>query len=561
MRSVGAYEVLYELRSGGMGSVLLGRRRGPGGFEKLVAIKTIRSELAAAQQVRAMFLDEAAILARLAHRAVATVHDFGEEADNLYLVMEYVAGVSLHQVIELRPPPNVTARLLAEACRGLHAAHEARDLGGTLLGVVHRDISPDNILLAFDGRVKVIDFGIALIKGRHAPVTELGMLKGKPPYMSPEQLKNEPIDRRSDVFALGAVLWEVLVGEPLFQGDSLYAIARAVEHQAIPAPSARAPGVPPAFDAIALGALCRDRERRTPTAALLAEQLDAAAAASPGESLEAWSHRTLAPQREVHRRWLAQVLGGGAARAPMGRATGAVTAMAMLPGPLQGGAAPVEVRTNAPTEAGAGPVGEPASPFTGIDPAASTILQELPVPRRGRPRAAIAVLAAAALLLPVGLWLAVRPGATEPTAADAAWVAIAEVPDAAPLLPPDAALAADAPTADAAAADAAPVRADARVRDSRRGDRRHLPRAVDAGPRGVDAARVSATAPGRLRVIAEPYAYVAVDGLSLGSTPILGHSLAAGPHTVTLTDPVSGQVRLRRQIEVPSGGTVRIEVP
>ncbi|HRC56838.1 MAG TPA: serine/threonine-protein kinase, partial [Kofleriaceae bacterium] len=245
VQRVGAYEVLYELRSGGMGSVLLARRRGPGSFEKLVAIKTIRADLAAAKQVRAMFLDEAAILARLGHPAVATVHDFGEEGGNLYLVMEYVAGVALHAVTDRRPPAPITARIIAEAARGIHAAHELRDLQGALLGVVHRDISPDNVLLGFDGRVKVIDFGIALIKGRQAPVTEMGMLKGKPPYMSPEQIKNEAIDRRSDVFALGAVLWEMLVGEPLFQGDSIYAIARAIEHQRLEPPSARAPGLPP----------------------------------------------------------------------------------------------------------------------------------------------------------------------------------------------------------------------------------------------------------------------------------------------------------------------------
>lgn len=239
MQRVGAYEVLYELSSGGMGSVLLGRRRGPGSFEKLVAIKTIRAELAAAPQVRAMFLDEAAILARLGYPAVATVHDFGEEGKTLYLVMEYVAGVSLHALAELSPPPHIVAAILAEACRGIHAAHELTDLHGHHLDIVHRDISPDNVLLGFDGHVKVIDFGIALIKGRQAPVTELGMLKGKPPYMSPEQIKNEPIDRRSDVFALGAVLWEMLVGEPLFSGDSIYAIARAVEHQEIPRPSSR----------------------------------------------------------------------------------------------------------------------------------------------------------------------------------------------------------------------------------------------------------------------------------------------------------------------------------
>ncbi|MDB4997832.1 MAG: Serine/threonine protein kinase PrkC, regulator of stationary phase, partial [Myxococcaceae bacterium] len=150
----GAYEVLYELKTGGMGAVLLARRRGPGAFEQLVAIKTIRAEFAGAASVRAMFLDEAAILARLSHPGIARVYDFGEDAGTLYMVMEYVAGISCRDLVDMRVPPNIAARAIAEASRGLHAAHEARDLQGQLLGLVHRDISPDNLMIGFDGHVK-----------------------------------------------------------------------------------------------------------------------------------------------------------------------------------------------------------------------------------------------------------------------------------------------------------------------------------------------------------------------------------------------------------------------
>src|SRR5262249_8868447 len=151
---------------------------------------------------------------------------------------------------ELRPPPAVAARAIAEACRGLHAAHELRDLSGTPLGLVHRDVSPDNLMLGYDGHVKVIDFGIALIKNRQAPVTEFGTVKGKPPYMSPEQVKNDAMDRRSDVFSLAVVLWEMLTNRSLFEGDSIYAIARAVEHQQIQPPSAvLGRDLPPGLDA------------------------------------------------------------------------------------------------------------------------------------------------------------------------------------------------------------------------------------------------------------------------------------------------------------------------
>jgi eukaryotic-like serine/threonine-protein kinase len=191
----GAYEVLYELKHGGMGAVLLARRRGLGTFEQLVAIKTIRPEFGHVESVRAMFLDEAAILARVSHPAIATVHDFGEEGGTLYMAMEYVAGIPFRDLGDLHPPATIAARAIADAARGLHAAHEIRDTTNNLLGVVHRDISPDNLLLGFDGHVKVIDFGIALVKNRLAPVTEFGTLKGKPPYMSPEQVKNESLRR------------------------------------------------------------------------------------------------------------------------------------------------------------------------------------------------------------------------------------------------------------------------------------------------------------------------------------------------------------------------------
>ncbi|HZJ63353.1 MAG TPA: serine/threonine-protein kinase, partial [Kofleriaceae bacterium] len=290
----GAYEILYELKTGGMGAVLLGRRRGPGAFEQLVAIKTILADYAQAPAVRAMFLDEAALLARLNHPAIATVHDFGEQAGSLYMVMEYVAGIPFRDVMQLGLPPAIAARAIAEACRGVHAAHELRDLSGNLLGVVHRDISPDNLMLGFDGHVKVIDFGIALVKNRQAPVTEFGTVKGKPPYMSPEQVANEPMDRRSDIFSLGVVAWEMLAGRQLIEGDSIYHIAIAVQQQPIVPPS-RVLGseLPYGLDAAVMNALERDPARRTPTAAEFAEQLEQVIQHGSGETLESWAERTL----------------------------------------------------------------------------------------------------------------------------------------------------------------------------------------------------------------------------------------------------------------------------
>src|SRR4051812_31167661 len=302
-----------------MGAVLLARRRGPGTFEQLVAIKTIRPEYAQAPAVRAMFLDEAAILARLNHPGIATVHDFGEEAGTLYMVMEYVAGLPLRDVGTHVMPPVVIARAIAEAARGLHAAHEARDPSGAVMGLVHRDISPDNLMLGYDGHIKVIDFGIALIKNRQAPVTEFGTVKGKPPYMSPEQVKNEAMDRRSDVFSLAVCLHEMLTGQLLFDGDSIYAVARAVEHQPIRPPSqVRGQPMPAGLDAAVMAALERDVSKRTPTAAQFAEELERVIANAGDETLAAWAERELAQPRIAHRTWLAGVLAGKDAPRPLG---------------------------------------------------------------------------------------------------------------------------------------------------------------------------------------------------------------------------------------------------
>ncbi len=297
MRTLGACEILHTIKTGGMGEVLLARRRGAAGFEQLVAIKTIRGDLVAHPQTQAMFLDEARLLARLTHPAIASVFDFGDHDGQLFLVMEYVPGIRFRELIAMHPPPGIAARAVAEACRGLHAAHELRDLGGAPLGVVHRDIGPENLMLGHDGRVKVLDFGIALVKGR-ATVTEHGMIKGKPPYMSPEQVRGDALDRRSDVFSIALVAHELLTGEPVFDADSLYAVARAVVEAPIAPPAPRrGEALPVGLADAVMAALRRELDTRTTTAAQLADELERVAGAAGGESLEAWSTRELAAER------------------------------------------------------------------------------------------------------------------------------------------------------------------------------------------------------------------------------------------------------------------------
>ena len=520
----GAYEILHELKAGGMGAVLLGRRRGPGTFEQLVAIKTIRTEYASTPAVRAMFLDEAAIVARIHHPVIATVHDFGDQDGTLYMVMEYVAGNSFRTLADRQLPPSIAARAIAEACRGLHAAHEVHDTAGTLMGVVHRDISPDNLMLGFDGHVKVIDFGIALVKNRQSPVTELGTVKGKPPYMSPEQVKNESIDRRSDVFSLGVVLHELLTGVPLFEGDSIYAIARAVEHQEIRLPSVvRGEPLPHGLDAAVMRALDRDPATRTPSAAALAEELERVIANTGDESLEAWAERELAGPRDAHRTWIAGVVRGTAAPKPVGRSTGAATAVA----PLRG------------------------QPPKKVAPLAPPPAEELEPPRRRSVLPIVFGLLAIAAIVAIVM---MRPSSSGgggrddagANAADAAVVAVIAADAAAPAdALTDAAEVLDAGVLDAEvvlAAHDAGTRVDPRWRDAGTSAPRPDARTEVVKQVVIDAAVVSGTGQVSFRARRDSYVNVTLDGQSLGPTPIFKHKVSAGSHTVEMRDPVGNLV-------------------
>ena len=216
------YDVVRHVARGGMGSVWLGRLQGKHGFEKLVAIKTIRQELAAEARFKAMFLDEARITARLQHANVAQVLDVGEHASMIYIVFEWVAGKSLEAVCRESEADGhgvdvaFALRTMAEVCAGLHAAHELNDDDGHPLNVVHRDVSPMNVLVGEGGFAKLIDFGVAKARDRVAPETRSGIVKGTPQYMAPEQAMGQDVDRRADVWAAGATLYRVLAGRPPF---------------------------------------------------------------------------------------------------------------------------------------------------------------------------------------------------------------------------------------------------------------------------------------------------------------------------------------------------------
>lgn len=263
--AIGPYDLVVPLGEGGMAKVWAARVRGR---TDLVALKILLPELAENEEFRKMFFDEAEIASRVRHPNVCTTYELGEHEGTLYIAMEYLDGGSLMRV--LRPGredvsevprlpirARIAARIIADACAGLHAAHELRDERGVLRNVVHRDVSPHNLLITQAGEVKVTDFGVAKALGK-SQVTIAGQLKGKLAYMAPEQLVGGAIDRRCDVFALGTVLYEITVGERPFQGEHDPQIMAAIMLGRMDPPSKSVAGYPKELEAIVLKALANE---------------------------------------------------------------------------------------------------------------------------------------------------------------------------------------------------------------------------------------------------------------------------------------------------------------
>jgi len=279
-RRLDRYELLCPIAEGGMASVWAARQQGKHGFEKLVAFKTILPELAHDPRFRSMFLDEARIAARIEHTNVARILDLGEEGDFLYLVMEWVDGDSLSH-LQRRVSENgkririgILLRILADLCGGLHAAHELRDASGVSLCVVHRDVSPDNILVDTQGVAKLIDFGVAKARDRIGEETKTGVLKGKLSYMAPEQAFKRPADRRADIWSLGAILYQFLSGMTPFRGESRTATLHLLAEGQNPPPLPWA--VHPSLAMVIDRALRYDADQRFGSAAELQAALETA---------------------------------------------------------------------------------------------------------------------------------------------------------------------------------------------------------------------------------------------------------------------------------------------
>jgi hypothetical protein len=293
-RVVGRYVVFDEIAAGGMASVHLGRLMGAVGFSRTVAIKRLHPHLARDAEFAAMFLDEARLAARVRHPNVVAVLDVVHDGGELLLVMDYVQGESLSRLARgMRPgaiPTRIAVTVLTGVLHGLHAAHEATTEQGEPLQIVHRDVSPQNVIVGVDGVARVFDFGVAKASHR-VQTTQDGSIKGKISYMAPEQLLSEQVDRRADIYSAAVVLWEALTGERLFEGDNQGRIIRKILDEAVPLPSSIVPGLPKALDDAVMRGLERDVAKRWQTARDFAAALEvcspAASATQVGEWVEA----------------------------------------------------------------------------------------------------------------------------------------------------------------------------------------------------------------------------------------------------------------------------------
>ena len=274
---LGTYVLLDRLAVGGMAELYLARQKGIEKFERLVVVKRVLPHLAENPEFVGMFLNEARIAATLDHPNIAQVTDIGKEAGEHFFAMEYVHGRDLLQVLkrgDQEPMPMSCALLITiGVAAGLHHAHEAVSLDGTVLGVVHRDVSPSNIIISFDGTPKIVDFGIAKASERTS-TTMAGTMKGKVGYMSPEQCRGERIDRRSDIFALGILLYEVTTGVRAFYAANNYATMAKIARGEVQPPSTHVPDYPEQLEAIVMRALSLERDDRYPTAQAMQVDLE-----------------------------------------------------------------------------------------------------------------------------------------------------------------------------------------------------------------------------------------------------------------------------------------------
>jgi len=503
--TLGKYALLARLATGGMGEIYLGRLQGEGGFEKLVVVKRLLPELVADPQFVALFLNEARIAAQLSHGNICDVYELGHEDGQYFIAMQYLHGVPFPKVVaaETSADPvqhlRLVAGLVQQACEGLHHAHELKDIDGNSLDLVHRDVSPSNLFVTADGVLKVLDFGIAKAQGTPSQ-TSKGSIRGKVPYMSPEQIRGEPLDRRSDIYSLGVVLYEALTRRRLFRRESPFLVAKAILEETPPRAHDVVPAIPLGLSAVIRQAMSRDRRERHRSARALGTAIaDACAdlggvlpAAEIGDRVRAVFANALEEQREQYRR---AVKGERPSPAATGDGPGLFD------------------RQTASFSPAATPPASPTGPTVPDGPAAARAAAEVaPEPRGHGPLlvGVLATLVVAAIAIAFALH---RRGASDAPDAGAAHASQSTPADGGSASPAVGERLDAAATFAAGGADAGQVA---------------------AGPPDAATSRPVAgkKKPGFFSVDSTPYATIYLDGHRLGITPLIRVRVPAGRHRV-----------------------------
>jgi serine/threonine-protein kinase len=504
----GRYSLIRRIAQGGMAQIFLAVQRGPHGFEKVAVLKVILPELCTNDEFVKMFLDEARIAANLDHNNVVRVYDFGELNGQYYIAMEHLPGEDLSSVLQQSRrsssplPIDTVADIVLGAATGLHFAHELKDARGRLMNVVHRDVSPSNIIVTYPGNVKLVDFGIARAES-NAVKTDAGTLKGKIAYVSPEQARGEALDRRSDVWALGTVLYELLTGLRLFRRDSDLATLKAVTEGPIASVRELRPDVPERLEQIVERALTRDIDLRYQTAAAMGDDL-AAFLVSRGYVR---SERVLAE-------FMSGLFDAERRDAKMTIARAAATDGPVLKTPSQLKGLP-----------------EHLSPLRSSPTGATRPLSVTPSSQRVAPRhSRWGFVAVAVALISIGLGVGVvshTPAATPPPPPSSPPPAVVT-----PLPPPAEPLKTPAGPDGASKAPAEPPSAPDKA----------------AKPKGVVAGK------GRLTIDTSPWVEVYLNGKKLGDTPIVDLPLPAGVHVLKLVNEDKG-LKSSIEVEIQPGKT------
>ena len=574
------YTLIGKLGHGGMAEVNLAVALGKGNFKKLVVIKRLHRHLAMEPGFVDMFLDEARLAARLNHPHCVQTHEVGEWDGNHFLAMEYLDGQGLERLLRISGqkgldiPYDIAARIVSDALDGLAYAHELTDFDGTPLGVVHRDISPQNIFITYNGVVKLLDFGIAKA-ATHVVETRTGVIKGKYAYIAPEQALAQEVDHRADLWSMGVVLWELLTGRRLFKSVNELATLHETLQGEIKLPSAFRPELPTDLDTICMRALERNVEARYQSAQEMKEDLDRYLATLPKppgrKHIARLMHERFDEVIEVHKRTLAQCLKGGALELSASNIQQLVETPMVTPT----GIPPVHARpsvtpTPTPTPSHVAAVAPPPAPVPSEAAAPASANRPSGLAWKvGVVLLVAAIAAGVALALPLGdgseelaatlpaAPVEGSPPAPEPAApAPRAPSAEAEVARAEPAPrheEPSAAPTVEPPRPEIVpGAPAAPERtvAEAPSRDERPATARRQPRRQPREPREPAVERPAAPepptpaapseAPGFLTLATTPWTRVRLGSRDLGTTPLIRVELPPGTHTLQLSNPEAG---------------------